>query len=99
MLTGRITYGLGQALDEYGQPVVTASSIPAALAQSSVFQSAPAQWGAGEWAVVLGGFFVLYSVFSTSKRHVGQVRGTLQRRRQRLAEQHEAAAKHYRASR
>jgi hypothetical protein len=72
------------------------SSFPNPL-QSSVAQTPIAQWGPGEIAVALGAMYIMFSVFSTTKRGVGHVSEFHKRRKKRLAEQHEAAAKHYRA--
>lgn len=90
MITGRFTYGMGQ---------VDSSSVFAAFqpTQSSVVQTAPAQWGTAEWLTVLGVGYVALSVFTQTKRTVGKTRGYLEQRRERLARQHEATAEYYRA--
>ena len=66
MLTGRFTYGLGQ---------VDSSSVFSAFmstppGQSTVVQTAPAQWGATEWLTVAILGFVAWSVFAQTKRTV-----------------------------
>jgi len=54
MLSGRFTFGLGQV-----------ESFPG---QTAVMQTAPAQWGLGEWAVVLTLGYIAISVVLTTKR-------------------------------
>lgn len=90
MLTGRFTYGLGQ---------VDSSSVFSAFqpSQSTVLQTPPAQWGAAEWITVAIAGYVVFSVFTQTKRTAGRARGYLAERRERLAREHEAHAEHYRA--
>lgn len=97
MITGRVTYGFGR-LGQVDQTSVL-QAFPNPLTDSSVVQTPIAQWGIGEYAVVGGALYMLYSVLTTTKRGVGRVRGAVQRRRERLAKQHQAAAEHYRAHR
>jgi hypothetical protein len=92
VLTGKFTYGLGQ-VDTQGD----STSVFQAFGQSTVAQTPPAYWGVGEWAMVLGVGYVLYSVFAQTKGHVKRTRGYFAERRERLAREHEAAAEHYRA--
>lgn len=99
MMTGRITYrtGFGHLGQTDAEPVSTAlAPLSLNLSQSSLAQNAPAQWGFGEWAVLAGGLFVLYSVMTTTRRGVGAARSTLAARRERLAQQHESYAGIYR---
>ena len=93
MLTGRFTYGLGQ---------VDTSSVFSAFmstppAQSTVVQTAPAQWGTTEWLTIAVVGYVALSVFTQTRRTVGKTRGYLAERRKRLAREHEAAAERYRS--
>lgn len=102
MLTGRVTYvtGFGR-LGQADNPEPVASTVLAPLSvdlsQSSLAQVPTSQWGAGEWAIIIGGLFLLYSVTTTTRRGVARVSEYRQKRRKRLAEQHEAYAKQYRA--
>lgn len=95
MLTGRITYGLGQY--DPSTPVAGAGIFNTPISQLSAVQTPIGQWGAGEIATAVIAAFVVYSVFFTTKRGVSTGREKLARRRKRLSEQYEAAAKHYRA--
>lgn len=99
MLTGRFTYGLGQTGDAT-EPVAVGnmySPVAVDLTQSSIAQVAPAQWGMGEWAMVLGGMWVLYSVTSTTKRGVRRVQSYREQRKKRLVAKHEASADYYKS--
>lgn len=79
MLTGRFTYGLGQV---DGSSVFSAfMSTPPA--QSTVVQTAPAQWGAAEWLTIAIAAYVAFSVFTQTRRTVGKTREYLSERRQR----------------
>lgn len=42
-----------------------------------------AGWGWAEWAAVIVGMYVVFSVFSSTRRTVGRVRGGFRQRRQR----------------
>lgn len=98
MITGRITYGIGQV--DPSTPVAPAfvgMPIGQMVAQSSVAQTAPVEWGLGEWAVVIGLGLVAFSVFSTAKRGAGHVGGWYGRRKRRLAEYHSREAEHYKS--
>lgn len=100
MLTGRITYGMGQALDAYGMPVASSGGggmFQTPIAQSAVAQTPIAQWGGGEWFMAGLAAFVLFSVFTTTRRGVGRARGYLAERRKRLSRRAEAEAEYYRA--
>lgn len=92
MLTGRFTYGMGQV----DSTSVFSAFMSTPPAQSTVVQTAPAQWGATEWLTIgiLG--YVALSVFSQTKRTVGKTRGYLAERRERLAREHETQAEYYR---
>jgi hypothetical protein len=57
MLSGRFTFGLGQV-----------DTFPAPFGQTAVMQTAPAQWGLAEWAVVLTLGYIAISVVLTTKR-------------------------------
>jgi hypothetical protein len=95
LITGRFTYGLGQQpLDSFGMPV-SPGFFSTPLSQSSVVQTAPAQWGWGEWALVLGLGYLAFSILFTTKTGAGHVRGWYGRRKKRLAEYHKREAEHY----
>ena len=54
----------------------------------------PSTWGIGEWATVLGGLYVVFAVFSTTKRGVSAVAEIPgKRRRRRAAALEDQAAK------
>ena len=93
MLTGRFTYGLGQV----DSTSVFSAFMNTPPGQSTVVQTAPAQWGGAEWLTILVLGYVGLSVFSQTRRTVGKTRGYLSERRERLAREHEATAEFYRA--
>jgi hypothetical protein len=39
------------------------------------------QWGIAEWGIVAGGAYVLFSVFSTTKRGAARVRKSIRKRK------------------
>jgi hypothetical protein len=87
MLSGRFTFGLGQEPPPLLPP----------FGQTAVPQTPPVQWGLGEWAVVVGLGYVVYSLLFTSKRAVGAARGFYKERRRKRAAYHEREAEHYRS--
>lgn len=93
MLTGRFTYGLGQV----DSTSVFSAFMNTPPGQSTVVQTAPAQWGTAEWLTIGVVGYIALSVFTQTKRTVGKTRGYLEERRERLAREHEAEAERYRA--
>lgn len=98
MLTGRVTYGFGRLGQmDFPQGSDTGITVIPPLTQSTLVQNPISQWGAGEWAVVLGGMYVAYAVTSTTKRGVRRVRGYSEERKKRLARTHESYADYYKS--
>lgn len=99
MLTGRVTYGFGRLgqMDPTQPSDTTMTVVPANIAQSTLVQEPVAQWGLGEWAVMLGGLYVAYAVTSTTKRGVRRVRGYREERKKQLSRKHESYADYYKS--
>lgn len=98
MLTGRVTYGFGR-LGQMDFPQGSDTGVTVSSPTFGLVQTPVAQWGAGEWALMLGGLYVAFAVTSTTSRGVRRARGALAGRRERLAREHEAAADYYKAKR
>ena len=94
MLTGRVTYGFGR-LGQMDPTQPSDTGITVASPDIGLVQTPVAQWGAGQWALVLGGLYALYAVTSTTKRGIRRVSGYREERRRRLARTHESYADYY----
>ena len=95
MVTGRITYGSGFGRLGQTDSSSTSLSVIPDLSQSTLLQNPVSQWGWGEWAVIGGGLFILYAVFTTTKRGVGGVQEFRTKRRKRIAKEARAIAEQY----
>ena len=76
--------------------VATCAGVPVVGCGMGLFDSGfdPTTWGIGEWATVLGGLYVVFAVFSTTKRGVSAVAEIPgKRRRRRAAALEDQAAK------
>jgi hypothetical protein len=91
MLSGRITFGLGQVETFPGPPPM----LPP-FGQTAVAQTPPVQWGLPEWAIVFTLGYIVISVLFTSKKAVGGVYGFYRQRRAKRAAYHEREAEHFR---
>ena len=63
--------GVGCACDGLGQTGIFGTSL--------FESSSPSDWGLGEWAVILVGGYVVFSVFHTTKRAAGYARSVPKR--------------------